>query len=996
MTDELEEQTQDYLAHAQALCEQAQKLIQQEDAGVAQIAGVLRQCLDALPTPPTEEAQEFWGIAAKQWRLLVFRVGELERAEAYLREGVGRFADYEGVEILRRMRTIAQSVLAVQEALSLPQGGSWPFWFEERGAAARLSDLVESLDQLPDEYTWPVLERHALSLRGTLFEGHLPKFLNWLLESARQQAQERDYAHARQTIVTALSFVSDAYLTDLPETVKREEMLALKDAIDARQGSEVSMWVQLVQLTNQEISFNAALQEITLDLPDHPDVWVSDLEDLYSDLIQAAEVEAFIEALTASEKVFFEASHWNQFNQLAFNIQEEVPEFLVRNDPRLAVELQKRFDELLERVNHLPVEMVQRLESSLEEQEAGEPVRAGSKLVHRYWQVVWCLENGILIEPHIREAAHRSLKQVHESLQTLALSAAESFEGMVSQDDLIKVVDLVSRLRELNLNLARYPESGQAGLLEEFAEGVVLPQIDPTFPKVALKLWERILLSWVDASAAEPPDQHVSSESKAADMLQEVGAGIDRLLSDLSALEKEVYPSIGLPPWEPGTTPAIMEAEGERINDLIESLEKLDVRIEESPPMEAAVLLNEHLERFDFLYAPEGVWILIPYRSILLVRVEFLYQQVKTSVAEQISSILDHPQSAPDRLRSEILEKDAPPEISELVHQDIQTYISHQQAAAEDDQWQHTLPLWDAVRRATQPWSGGEAAVGGISLATAESWRQLHRLARREYRKGWVLSRRRGIGIGFGVLVLLIVVGFGARAIMGGIAGGARPTLVAAVPSVTRAHPDTPQPSAGSVEVETTSTPDESSQAKTATVQAEATQEALAALAGTSTAQAGATAMAKASQATATAEAAVCVDPSDYGFTILGEAQLSPERGSYYVSGTTPYPVSVAWDIQNTGVCGWEELAVDLSGGEEDFDVEFQRQGSAEPVSPEEPVHIDEVVRVVVRLDVQDLLDLSSREWVLAANGISLINSPLLSFDPQDWILFVTPPVSRP
>ncbi len=108
--------------------------------------------------------------------------------------------------------------------------------------------------------------------------------------------------------------------------------------------------------------------------------------------------------------------------------------------------------------------------------------------------------------------------------------------------------------------------------------------MEATFPDEAVENWQRSLLSWADIDAVGQPDQQVSSEPKVIETIQEVAEGIDQLLSDLSVLEERVYPSLGIPPWGPATTPAIMEAEGERIDDLIDSLEELDERIEEAPP----------------------------------------------------------------------------------------------------------------------------------------------------------------------------------------------------------------------------------------------------------------------------------------------------------------------------------------------------------------------------------------------------------------------------
>jgi hypothetical protein len=314
--------------------------------------------------------------------------------------------------------------------------------------------------------------------------------------------------------------------------------------------------------------------------------------------------------------------------------------------------------------------------------------------------------------------------------------------------------------------------------------------------------------------------------------------------------------------------------------------------------------------------------------------------------------------------------------VGELVREDILTYIAQARAAAENGHWQRTLPLWAAVRQATKPWSGGQAEGSDISQESAEVWRQLYRQAGWEYRKGWVLRGQREIGIGLGALILLVVVVFGTRALI----QGPRQTQVAAVPS------------ASTSVVERTPTVHELSQAGTATARAEATQAAIAA----ATQQAEATAEAESEQATATAQAAVCVDRADYGYTILGEAQLTPQRGAYYVRGTTPFPVTVAWDIQNAGDCSWEALTLDLLGGGQDIDYELQRQGGAAPVSAQEPVSVGEVVKIVVRLNVQEAVDLRPQEWILAANGIALINAPLLTFDPQEWIIFVTPPASRP
>ena len=156
-------------------------------------------------------------------------------------------------------------------------------------------------------------------------------------------------------------------------------------------------------------------------------------------------------------------------------------------------------------------------------------------------------------------------------------------------------------------------------------------------------------------------------------------------------------------------------------------------------------------------------------------------------------------------------------------------------------------------------------------------------------------------------------------------------------------------------------------------------------------------------------EEAVCEKIDEIDYTILDGPIFSPEKGYYYVSGTTPPDIQVSWIIENSGGCSWETVYfLSLADGRIIYPTLIKDGEELDPLSASEGEQVlvkpGEQVEVAVPFDVNHARNVDD-DFVLMVNKISLadrvhaivnINGWVITIKPQKTSLPPTPTKQKP
>ena len=1006
---------------AEELCSLAQNRLQQIEPSFGQSVQALRQALDILGDDPTPQADKIRQQAGELWRLLAEKVPDMETAHALLREGVQLLAGLPVGQTLEEMVKLVKLSQDVRNDLELPPNQRFPTWLGQSNAQERLFYLAGALDTLIDSRGWPSLSKQAVSYRQLLVKDYLPEYLLPLYNAARQAARNRNITLALQTTEAAWQFVPEELRPYLPPSIGSEGLLRLKEALEAHQESEETLWAAAFGLTTKKLPFCKVVPDITLNLPVHPDVSVDDLETLFDDLKKAEKIEAAIHAPTTADNYALSIYRWHMLAQDPLAIRDKIPVFLENVDPQLAHKLQKCMIDLqkslIQAISDAVLVLSQRIQM---ETLFLFPDSDPYALLHSYWQVSWCLMSGVLSDPSIVITAQDALRKTQKGLHVLSLRAVETFQGVQNIDDLSHLQRILEALCKLNRGLVHFPEANDDDQLliqlPPLPSGAFIPKTTPVLDELALEGWSKVIISWITHYTGQRYLKQMDAYNFSD--VQLASGRARKLLRDLNYLKNDIWPKLGLPEWGEDSSPGRLEDEARLHLTLTLAMQKIWRNWQNMQAMDIFMYLDEQLQQ-PGLTRQVGeftLWLLKPQRHYLVESANDLYQRAIDEVGEQVTNILEDRSRSVKRFQEEILTKPRSAELAEVAYNAIySTTDKLAKAAMNSGARGEVIALWGVVHEATLPWADLKAINQDLHLlpeGVDELWHQLHHKTRRP--KISMASLKRAIVVLVVALILVVMGWFGAKAwIMqpsdrdnltaSATTAGVQSTLTyqtAAAQNIVSAE------TAAGLNVMIQGTHD--AQAGTSTAQAiiqiASTQQAAAAQAGTSTAQAlvtatyvQLTALAQAATDTAndqamkaTSEAMRCRDVSAYTIEVSPEPELSPPPFSMYLTGSTTFDVTATWEVKNVGDCIWDQLVVEPLSGDQEVVYTFWRGDEMVEVTPEQPVGEGEIIEIVLSFEILDARNINE-EWALVANDLAFFEQPHLKLEIQDWIISYNP-----
>lgn len=848
--------------------------------------------------------------------------------------------------------------------------------------------------------------------------------LNTLYQKARGEARRGNFARALQSVETAVQLISEQTPTELPTSIDPAEILALRDALVARQQAEVALWSAAVRLTSSDVPVNEVLSGVNLQMVEHPDVSVDDLNQLMGDLIQVGKVEAVHQELSDPETFNDGVRHNQNLGQVGLAITTALPGFLKDSDALLASKLKTRLIAQLERhdqvYDDLASKLVQQIEMAIK---FVEPDIDPTGLLNAYWQLSWCLASGLISEPSIVEEAQATLAKTRFSLSILAKRAAQVFENIRADTDLVYVNRVLDTLWKLNAGLVSTSRSGEADLfmveMPQLPYGAEMPSNTLKFDDWALEAWSGIVTSW--SMRANEGSFLEGTGSYFVGDLEGVGQFARGFLDDLEQLQGSIWPALELPPWQEDSSLGQLEEEASLQLNISSILLESGRLWREEDAIEVLIYLDEQRVQAELIKGLDSytVWMLETPRDDLRNKYADLSSILVSGVYGQIGDILaDQPMSA-GQLRDEILIRTPTVDSGEILFEAIYSAAeSLADGAMKSGRLEEATLVWGCVYEATQPWSSGQVKIEVHARPGEEVsllWRKLHRIARRARFKLVLKKRKRGIAASLAILVLLLVVLIGAFQFFGSPgeedSRGSGLVIPVGIQEITVSQTRlTATDKSSEVFVQETSSARVVTNTEQVGAQMTATEGGLVLQKKRSTAQAVATATAyqgtaiaqtstatqEALEAEATAEALLCSDASAYALDISTDLVFDPPLGTEYVIGTELFTPKITWEITNMGVCSWKTL--DVRSNSEESEVKFslwREEDKISEITAEDPIDPDQGIKIIMELELLNGSDLD-KSWVLVINGLALEEQPRLELNQEEWIIIITPPSSRP
>jgi hypothetical protein len=979
---------------------------------------ILRRKHNALKNRDSQIDQGTWEFLGEQWCQLVYQIEDLKDAETLLKEGVIKFRGRASEPKLKKMLEQVQRALYVQSALDFPAGQDWPAWIERPNAYKRALSLADDIQMLLDDQTWPDLGERAIDWQATLLEQALPAYTNRQAQIAHQQARQGEFALALQTIQDALHFLPLRLVKRMKAQVDREGMAALREALVARQECEAALWRGFVRLVGEEASFQEVDADLDSKLIDHPDVAIGDIRTVLADLRKAAGIEAALDTLSAPEGAPVDRSRLERLSQTQFSMLNQIPDFLLKADPRLSHQVQTRFARLLADIDQGPKESLKNLVASFDRPDITHPNQIPD-LVERYWQLTWYMDNGQITEPEMVDAAQGALEWTQQRPHIMLLHAAGLFENLSGSVRLQELMVTLDAVRSLIQGLSVNPLGGRGRRGSAYPVALV--------DASALEEWFQIVSNWMKSyhQWSQNTKSHANVDVQAS--IQAASTHIETIRGDLHNIKEELWPRLELPAWREDSPISRIEAESNLFVVLAEVFQQIEAERRSRNPIEACIYLDERLEQtglVENLKSPT-LWFWEPLQGRLLKAADSLVKSIQADIHEFLGKLLESSQEPMKSLEQKVFLRPVPemfvPTIRRSVETHAQRLSQYRNPKLSKAEWSSR---WDNVIYAVRTWAG-EAGESSQPALTALNLDKLRRdLGEKiDWQGGldWIMSRRRQVGIALGLTIFLVAFIFGGSALLR--RSSLSPDRSSSASSTRDSQPagnqallgESPSPSAPA-----TLTPTEDTHFKTATAQAEAASEATQAadrqLAATQTAEqaastaaqaftlgqtatAGAleTASTSAAAATATAQADPILqatsqalrclnDPSIHSLQVSEEPSLNPNPGTPYIYGSPAFPVYASWYVTNASPCEWDQLAVAAPpGGEEPRYTFWDEVGQVE-VSPEAPLRPGQSLKVVLSfkpLDAQNI----DQQWALVANGLTLEGQPHLKLNIQGWII---------
>jgi hypothetical protein len=1011
---------------------EVQALIRGPDPLVDQSVEALRQVMALLDGDSSQGAGELRQRTGELWGLLCEKVVDLDDAQALINEGKQLFVGLPTAQRLTVMNEFVDLGLGVRRALELGPDRSWPAWLEQSDAKDNLEHLLGAFEALDRPGVWPALQVQVEQYRRTFAVDMYGKYLVKLYQDARQEARNRNFAKALYTVETANQLLSGQDPTQLPPDIEQDEILVLRSALVARQQAEVSLWSGAVRLTSSDIPFSEVLSEITLDLPNHPDVPVDDLAALVDDMNQVEKVETVY--LSLSDPDLFAEGVFNskKLMQVTLSIESDFPAFLKETDSQLTNKLRERMLGTLKRIDHLyddvAVKLAQQIESEIQ---YVEPDFDPTVLLRNYWQLSWCLVSGLIENPAVAGDVQATLTNTQNILPNLIKQAVQIFERMTADIDLVYINRILDTVRKLNSGLVKNPEVGENHQflvkLPPLPEGAQFSEIIPKYDDAKLEEWSGIINSWKNRVVQLPVHQQPGKYDVRG--MESIAYDVQEILDDLNHVKNNIWPKFDLPGWKEDSSPGRLAGEARLQLSIVSVLQESGRIWQEEKAIDVLIFLDEQLVQGGHLNRLEEheLWILASPRRYLRSRFDDLYPIVIDGVHSQVCNILDDQSRSAQQLLDEILIKPQSVESAEVIYKAIysNTDLLVREAIKSGNRGE-AISLWATVYDATQPWASGKAKVDDypdFTEVVALVWQKLHRAARSARIKAVVASRKREIAASIAILLLLMVILIGASVLFSRPSEGENQGRKVIVATATMENTLTPNHQASqavltasaATELAREGIAQETGAARSgkSTAQAfahqTATQQTENTWVKTSTAQAFArktavsgTALANAATATqsaldtrATVAVQRCEVASGYAIALSSDLAFDPPLGTEHIIGTAPISPSITWEVVNVGGCNWETLEVRPASEEREVSYSLWREGEITTVTPGNPVENNEMVRIIVNFDVLESSNVEG-EWVLVVNGLVLSEQSHLEVAEEEWVTLITPPSSRP
>jgi hypothetical protein len=1000
-------------------CELVRGWLQEGDLRIDQSTETLTQVIELLNSDSTPEAEKIIELAGDLWRTLAIKIADIRQMQETLLQGVHLFAGKPPTQQFEEMLYQVEQVFTVQYAVEVAPDKRWPSWLEQSDAPQRLTRVVKAFDVLGESENWPYLQNQIDRCYQRFINEILPAYLAYLYELARQYSRERKFALSTQTVERAIKLLRHEIRSYLQLSFTEDDLHQLKDTLAIREQAEVTLWSAAVRLTDTETLFSEVVPNISVLILNHPDVPVQDLNALLADLYQAEKSETLYLKLTNLDHFTENINAVLSMGAIDFEIADQPPEFLIQADPKLAIDLQSRFNLLSDSLIHAADDIANTLAERIHEMLSTDAYITDPNLLLRYyWQANWCSLSGIIKDTHVEGSVEDAIYQTETALDKILTRIAENFINLMSAADLDHTLVLLDALCILNQGLVHNSAHNQIKLhhLPPLPAGVIFPPTSSRYENQILEIWSGIMKLWVSfGNEGQYPEIDTSLE---IDELQRIKNHVMEIQRDFKVLKNEIWPRLNLREWTGNTALANLGSTILRILQMMTILNDLDKNLGFKSPIDRLVYFDEHIidsGLFEEISA-HPPWLLEKPIIPILKKLNDRYQKIRKGVETYISELLTDKTEAIETFREEVLNKPQSPTTSNFIFDvilsttDLLVSVNIQSGDIAD-----AISLWDSIRIATAPWKQLSDVRQTVNPAVDEKWHELHKRTTKEKNKLSITRKKGEIIIAAAIICVVLVIWIGITTLspknQRTIDEGAAGLTTTITPDLGQPFQQTHQAelmrseSALRLSIQETGTA-EITIKQTATAhlleQLTATSETTDSLSELNNAEDTASTLTATAldeihlaKATITLEASLCRDALNYGFVLASETELDPPEGSTYITGTTPIRPSAVWEITNTGLCVWEEITLNPLSGNNKTETTLWMDNQPITNLSDQPLGLNETLKIALNFDISDATDIHE-EWILVVNGIELIENPHLSIDVENWITLITPPSSRP
>ena len=221
------------LKQAEELCNQAEALLQHSQPTLEPVFVALREALVLLGDDEEPEAVHIRNRVGAIWLSLIEYISDLEQARTALQDAIELLTFTPLLKIFENRLELVEIGIELQGHFENRSEKNWGNLLQkDRGKWTWR--LERNLSLLEGKDSWEILKDKAKEWRTQLATTIFPAYLKPYYETARHQAQERNFEEAYQTADIACQQIPNSLAEQLPPEIGQEGLWRLRDVLQER------------------------------------------------------------------------------------------------------------------------------------------------------------------------------------------------------------------------------------------------------------------------------------------------------------------------------------------------------------------------------------------------------------------------------------------------------------------------------------------------------------------------------------------------------------------------------------------------------------------------------------------------------------------------------------------------------------------------------------------------------------------------------------------